>query len=543
MSRINPKSGKGTGKQSKGAKGGRDSRRGEKPPYRGKSFGSGSKDDRRDEEIADSAAAMSRSNPVRFYDKYKELAHDSANLPFAQPLGASYVVSDGTLSDETTVPGVMALTFTPTIGISSDWTSPVNRSSINYYARLRSTQKAFGDYDHQDLTISMIAVDSCVMYHALGRKIYGILTDMTPLNDYYPRALCAACGVQFTSITKTIQDFRAYLNEFAVLVEQYAIPKGITLIERHQWMVEGLYTDGESSRAQTYMFVPRGFWKFNNTAEMGTNLVWIEYKSADITAQTITVEQFMAIGDQLINALSNDADIATMAGDLAAYYGTGERLTLPYVEEKYRILPKYDEVVLSQIENATIMGDWEAGYVPAITQSNNINEGAVLFKPYMDMGRTGTTPPIITLFVNMHKEAPTTDDIIEATRLMAHYGEEVTESGIRYPVDTCGSEIIHWVDIYAINPDTRGVRFNRVSHNNYDYQIEPSRILAVLQDVLNLQKFDWAPQIHLTTKNAAGSLQYLGSTWDIDNMIVLRPEYLKFMNTAMLFSEFDTPTH
>lgn len=512
--------------------------KGNKPPYRDYR---GNKQQRRDEEIADTGAAMSRSNPISFYNKFKQFASDAATIPFAQPLGAVYTVNNHEASDRASVPGIMRLAFAPTVGISEDYTSPLNRSSINYYGRLRATQKAFGDYDHQDLTMMILSVDSACMFHALGRKIYGVLTDMTPVNRYYPRALVSACGVQFPDSQKQIQDFRAWLNEFALQIEQYCIPDNIELIKRHQWMCEGLYVDGPSSKAQTYMFVPTGFWKFESKTETGSSLSWVNYLDGpNINAPTLTIEEFEAIGNRLINAMSNNADFATISGDLYAYYG-GSVMKLPYITEDYHILPTYDKVVLSQIENADISGYFNGS--PTITQSNEVGAGAIIFTPEVYRNK-GT---LVQHFINMHEESPSSDAVMEATRLMAGFGKPDSTTGVT-KVEFCGSELVQWLDIYRVNPDTNGVQLRRINSDVSEIYstLTPLQISSPIANALFLASFDWAPQIHYyyvdESKVPSEAYTYLGNTWDEDNFTEIKNEYVENIHTAALYSLFSVET-
>lgn len=512
--------------------------KGRKAPYRGKESQMGSKQDRREEEIANTGAAMSRSNPLSLYTKFSQFAEDAGRIAFSRPLGATFdlVKTDGGNFLATT-PGVMRIAFAPTVGVSSDFTSPLNRSSVNYYARIRSTQKAFGDYDHQDLTMMILAIDSAIMYHALGRRIYATLTDMTPVNRYYPRGIIGAAGVSFPDSQKNIQDFRAFLNEFALQVEQYALPKNIALFERHSWMCEGLYVDSDSTRAQTYMFVPTGFWVYDNTTTTGSQLKWLQYLNNSPTGLTqYTIDEFMDIGRSLINAMSNDADFATMAGDLYAYYG-GDVMKLPYIEERYTILPRYDEIVLSQIENAVIMGTWGSQYTPVISQDPSVNAGAIIFEPVVNCG---VTAPFRTIRMNMHKDSPSSGDVMEASRLIATFGRAGDPNTGDFAVGTCGSEIVQWVDVFAVNPATQALRYVSLRNNTrYVVANDEQLILNSLSDLCMLANFDWAPRCEIIFQTSDSGLRYLGSNWDIDNCVNIKEEDLDYLNIAALYSLFN----
>lgn len=540
--------GKKNGSTPKTAKGKTSKGKGFKPPYRHQGSRD-SKQDKRADEIADTAAAMSRENPISLYLKYKQFAEDAARIPFSRPLGAPYnvrfnlnaaesetQVNDGLYADT----GVMRLVFSPSIGVSTRNDTPINRASINNFARIRQTQKAFGDYDHTDLTFMMLAIDSCIMYHALGRRIYGLLTDMTPVNRYYPRALVAASGVSFTSSQQMIQDFRAFLNEFALQVEQYALPKDILLFDRHQWMCEGIYVDSDSKKAQTYMFVPRGFWQYDNTSETGSQLNFLTYikPGGPSVATNYTIQEFMAIGQQLITAMTNDADFALMSGDLYAYYGGAETFKLPYIEEKYTILPRYDRTVLSQIENATLVGDWASSYTPVISQNPDVNQGAIIFSPIVAPGTSHITTQAR---LNMHMDSPTPDDVIEATRLTV----TISPAGSTAMVTECASEIVHYADIFQMNPSTGNPRSHHIpcTWRGIATTTEFASIVNFIGDIAFFCSYDWAPRLELFTLNqTTHSVEYAGSTWDIDNNNDIRNEYLATIHTACLYSLFNMTT-
>lgn len=555
----NPKENPRTPKPNpRGKKGGKGSR-GVKPPYTGKKFGSGSKDERREEEVADTAAAMSKSNPIDFYIKYKEFALDASKLPFSLPLGANYDVQVMGQTIQHTIPGLMRIGFAPTVGVSADFSSPMNRSSTNFYARIRSKQRAFGNYDHQDVTMMVQALDSCCMFHALGRRLYGVMRDMSPTNRYYPRAIISAHGVQFPNSQKEIQDFRAWLNSFAIRIEQYAIPDNIELIKRHQWMCEGLYTDSTSVKAQTYMFVPTGFWKYNNTVATGSQLDWVPFLSTNISSPTqLTIQQFEDIGESLINAMSNEADFALISGDMYAYYENAHLMKLPYVSEDYAILPSYDEIVLSQIENATVMGDWDPNYTPLISQNPSVNQGAIIFKPYMKspklMGATNPLAgtPVVSLNINMHHDSPTPEQVMEATRLMTI--TEIQDLGSGAPssvsqrVVSCASEIVQYMDIFSVNPATQAFRIYRINSNTQYFDGSDSETVMTngYAYALMLAKFDWCPRVHYYhntgDETSISTIEYIGDTWDTDNMNELRNSYLATIHEAALYSLFSAET-
>lgn len=481
---------------------------------------------RREAEIADTAAVLARDNPVAFYTKFSKFSRDAATLPFALPVGEPFTVSE-VAPIQTSVPGVMRLQFIPAIGVSTDFTSPINRSSIRFYTYLRANQKASASYDHQDITMMEVAMDSAYMFHAHLTRMYKVVRDFTPVNEYYSRALITAMGGIFDDLKKNLQDFRAYINTLAYNLGQYALPKGITMFERHRWMCEGLYTDGPTSKAQTYLFVPAGFWLYDNTVTTGSQCTFKEYLPAGNTPKQYTTAQLMEFGDVLLNAISNDSDFSVISGDIYNYYG-GETFKLPYLNENDAILPSYQEVVLSQIENATIVGAIDRSSL-VISQNPTVNAGAILFQPAITPSYYFYAQP----FMNFHHDSPTPDDVIEASRLMAFVENN--------KVVACGTEIICQADIFGVNPDTKGFRSNQLANTILiaEGTTSQTRMVSMIFDLLMVAQFDWAPCIRFYFKNGDDPWKLVGWTWDIDNFSYVDRKYIEMIHRACLFSLFE----
>lgn len=509
----------------------RRSQQGGKPNKQMRSIDSSRRCDRVDEDVA-SSARISQKNDVAWYTKYAQFAKDAATVAFATPVGNIINIGTSAKTVKYATPGVMRIQFTPTCGVSTDATSPINRSSVMFFSQLRSKQRASGTYDHQDITMMELAIDSCICFHSMLKRVYGLATDVTPVNEYYPRTLIGASGMIYSDVMANMQKLRGYINAFAYNLQQYAIPNNIALFRRHQWMCEGIYTDGEGTRAQTYMFVPQGFWKYDNTVASGSQLTfarWLGDESGSATQYT--VDQAIAFGDALLNAISNDEDFATISGDIYNYYNS-EMFKLEYVEDTYRIFPVYDKRVLSQIENLTICGSFAGGAV--ITQNPSVNEGAIIFNPTMHV-REGL---IYDNLINMHWESPTPEDVIEATRLMAKLRiiDTSDPADIKAQIVLCGTEIVNELDIFARNVGTGGYRAypytSQVMFTSRETEIQEYTHFTLLA------AFDWAPLI-LAMDTESGN-DYVGLSWDVDNFTKLDDLYLEQINLSVLFSLFAT---
>lgn len=521
------------------------------------------KDVRRDREIRDTAERegksdmyVSRRNDVSWYTNFPQFAADVATLPFSTPLGTPLqLVEPGLPSDLTHkvyVPGVMRIGFFPTIGVSKDLSSPINRSSLRFYSALRNKQKASAPYDQADAMLSMVALDSLYMFWAFIRRAYGVAQLFSPVNQYYPKALLQAMGIS-TTILDNLAEFRIFINRYAISLGQFATPK-FDMLLRHQWMCSGLYSDQPTTRAQTYLFVPDGFWQFDNTASVGTTLNWVQWQDptvADVTQHTL--EDIQQLGNQLIAALAGDEDIGRITGDIYAAFGPENTFKAEETPDGYSVLPAYNEMVLAQVENLKLCNGWAATYTPVITQNPSVNNGAIIFQPRF----RGTFTPLSTDFydfrnrceniLNAHLDKPTPDFVLEATRLIYSAQEiDATGSGAaskELNVLSCGSDVATNIRIWTRNINTDGFTSLKINTNAIYPSVDTDQQIASL--IANVAPFDWHPILYvfddIDPTPAVQNEWLAGFFGDIDNVTPLPDNQLAMMHEAAMLSLFDIP--
>lgn len=513
---------------------------------------------RRDDEIEGTIRrereSISTGNDVQWYSNFPQFAKDVATLPFSTPLGnaldlASDINAVAHIERLTVVPGLMRLGFFPTIGVSDNLSSAVNRSSLRYYSALRNKQKASAPYDQADSMMAMIALDSLYMLWAHMRRAYGVAQLYSPINRYYPKALLQAMGVS-TTILDHLAEFRVFINRFAISLGQFATPK-FDMLLRHQWMCSGIYSDAQSTRAQTYCFVPEGFWQYDNTAEVGTTLKWIEWN--DPKANNVkqhTLEEIQSMANSMIAALAGDEDIGRITGDIFAAFGESNTYKVEETLEGYTVLPAYNPLVLAQIENCVFCNGWATGYTPLITQNPSINNGAIIFQPQFEGSFITTTNNVTIDFrmacqsiLNCHGDNPTPEFVLEASRLVFN-AEMVVSDGRSYlKPHSIGSDVITNARIWVVNPFTGNNRSLKINTNAIYVTETGDTQLADL--IGNMAPFDWHPILYVMSDNnpAAGTQDdYLhGFFGDIDNLAPLPSTQLEMMHEAAMLSLFDLP--
>lgn len=523
------------------------------------SRGNSSKRSRQAREIADTAIEMSKSNPYTWYANFPQYAKDVASLAFGLPTGQPLSIKFGQTTDNVAVAGILAIYFTPSIGVTNDLTSPINRQAVRTYSYLRSIQRAAATYDSADLMMYMLGVDSLYTYWAYMRRAYGVAQLFTPTNKYYPRRLLQAMGVD-PDIVHNLADFRAYINRFALNIGKFAMPSAFNLSERHRWMCSGIYVDSNTKKAQTYLFVPSVLWQFDNTTEQGGALKGVQFASFSTSAPIFRdLTSLMAVGDNLLNAFENDEDTMNISGDLYRAY-EGHLLTVEETPDNYTILPLYDETVLSQIENSIAVGRWVKKLepatllMPAITQNPTVNSGAILFEGYVDLGHTVYNNkvyfnyPVLSddTLINMHWDNPTPEQVMEATRLIskAEYGAIGIGAQGTLPITDCGSDIVNYYSIVTTNPDNPAAVKFLTSFTNTIFVETTGQLYtpASIELLAMLQQFDWGPMMYVVTSDANFVPNLLQVAADLDNVTYAPRQQLKFMNEAALLSLLDSPT-
>lgn len=509
-----------------------------------------SKTDRRDVEALN-ALFKSEDNDKAWYDRYPQNVKDAGALSFGVPLGEELQVSPAVpeLSVnpiEYTGPGIVKIRFVPGIGVSTDKASPINRAALNIFVKLRAYQKAAKDYDSQDMMMGLIAIDGLFMFHSLGRRAYATINSKQPtMNEYYTRTLLYAMGFDPEDVILHLADLRSYLNTFAATVSKYTLPSGLTLVDRHMWMCQGLYLDADAVQAQTYLFVPEGIYMYDNTVATGSQLTlepWPE--------NSMTVAQYIAMGEKLIAAINGDDDIGFICGDLDAAYGTSAMRALPVTENALEIVPSYSEEVLAQITNIRFVGGLLSGQAN-ISQNPSVNNGAIIWNPSF-FNIMAESPGWITadylagnMLLNSHgKHDP--EDVIEMTRLAPVCGQ-IMNDGVNHVhlLKACGTEVCTtWSVFFKPYDKVSGDEgfFGGKWTNSVAIPVSATWAQANLwfHDAELLQSFDWSWLLGVYSQGSA-STGLSGFMWDIEKLTIVSPKDLEQMHLTALISEFDIP--
>lgn len=516
-------------------------------------------------------------NDPSWYAQNPQLLKDYASYPFGYPLGGQLDHSGSTFTG--TIPGVMACRFTPSVGVATDETSPINVAMRKLYSFVRYANSGAKNYDAPDLMMYIVAVDSARMYLEFLKRAYGVFMNYTAFNRYYPRSIVYAMGIDFDDVESNLSDFRGFINQYAVKLNQLWVPSGFSYFKRHEWLCQHVYVDSATSpKAQTYFFVPQYFYKFTVTGNPAVGSL-VCTPLSNQSNYRLTVQQMIEFGNSLLNPLITNEDIGIMAGDILKAYGQNGVLTTMGISEDYRVLPEYVPEVQSQLENM-MFSRLRSAVDVNVTQNTSIGGGYLVSKPWVMVETinygAGTTPaaanqtniadalfePITgSRFLNLHMPNPTPEDVIVATRDMFSIDETtvtfISGAAPNYPISasaalsSCGSEI--FTDILIVSLNNQGLPVQTVLQSSATWIVNANTtvdgittsITGLNSRYLVLEQFDWHPIVAINSMQrrdteyswSLNSLPFV----DSDNFTFVDANNIYNMHMLALLSEFTVP--
>lgn len=439
-----------------------------------------------------------------------------AQFNFASPLGKPIPLSfanDPTSAVQyelynraiTTVPGIMAIDVLPTMGIAHSAPDPVNTFIRSVYAKLRSTNNQGAPYQAPDLGMYIMAIDSVHMGIEQLIRMYGIARTYSAMNRYMPNALLQAMGVNPDDTTynlyANLADFRAEILNLLIKIQTLAIPKGININERHREMVKYVYKDGESVKAQMYLFRTPYLYKYNEIySESGGGL------NAVPTPIGSSAAVWVNFVNDLINQLTVSSFFANVSGDIVKSFGYENLYGMPFFDELYTVIPVYNPEILLEIHNLKVCGDRWDDTAFDITQDAGTN--SMICAPYC--GTIQASAGCINPIIDVPVDNPDPDMVMVATRLavVGAVGYDSSNMKYKFVPSAVGTEIVTELHIYTYGAN--GV-LGEVSTDTNTYNVADGSPITVAapREVY----FDWHPPIYYVIPDTANGKVALGAVF------------------------------
>nr|UVJ88930.1 putative capsid protein [Picobirnavirus sp.] len=474
------------------------------------------------------------TNDPKWYGQSPELIRDAASIPFSWPSGSN--LGSDTFIGRNTNPGAIALDLTPTVGYSGSEYSPINVAASAIYTFVRHANSGHSNYDAPDLMIYLLAMSNIYSFLTWCQRILGIVSLYDQRNRYTPRTLFKLNTVDPDSISNNIAKFRYWLNTYITKVASLVVPSVMPVFQRMAFIYSNVYIDGPTIKDQFYMYTPHNlaWYKFSLDTDDRGQLTLEAMPKAGTYA---TVEEIMAYGEDLFNAIWQQEDFGIMSGDILKAYGANI-IKLSPIAPDFQLMPIYDTMVLHQMKNAKFM----TYIIPSgITQTaqgvimhhllidttaaniNQVAQGKILL---MDSILTSDFPE------------PTPDVVIESTRLMPGFRTPGSD-----PVG--GTEIMTNIKVAQFGNDYTADDPFTISLGNFVFDTNGSVAIVDVMDAFArsgiFKAFKYAPEIvalQITGTNVVKGQRL----WDIDNYAILSNQDLIHMHEAALLSLFAVPS-
>lgn len=498
------------------------------------------------------------SNAAQWYVPPTMNASDVLTIPESIMSGNPVQYREGDIASQAiTMPGVVAYHIVNTLPEYTTWAvTPVNQAGSDLYQAMQSKNSRNPVYDMPLMMMYILAHADILSYYTFLCRVYGIVRNYDMYNMYTPQVLLQAMNIDFESIRRNLADFRIQINQLADAIASLVIPGAFDYIERKIFLYSSIYTDSNTAKAQYYLYVPEGFYKWVEGQPQdpagNDGLTYLDYTPLWSTSN-LTYEYLIEYGWNMVTPLRNSDDVRWIGADMIKAFGIDAMYKVHGLDETYRVQPGYNSEVLSQMENAYIYPKAEYGVPNApkfgvreyVVQNTGISTTGSLGPVSLSMydfavystevdwnNQTSTTGKLGDLsnnieqsqyLLNFHHDNVTPDELLVASRLSV--SKNVDESGGEYTYHFMPetTEFIAGAFVYSIAADkTIKVRdyYSEVickAQTDATFGLMPGYVLRTLSD---WSKFDWSPRLHVYDTRKVGTtyiLEYIDDIWDLDN--------------------------
>lgn len=513
-------------------------------------------------------------NDIKWYTKLSKITDSLGKLSLRNPLGYGktytirQITSTGTIvpvSEQGAAPGIMAFEFAPLLGAHGAQSDAVNTAAQNFYVYVRHANSGSANYEASDMAKMFMVADTVFTWLAHLRRCYRMAISYSEMNRYFNDGFKLATNIDLSVIRSNPLAFLGQLNRVIAKANTIKIPKDISFIDRHIWMVDHVWKDTSLDKAQLYLFYP-GYildnldWEHNF---LGYSKVFPDQPtgSKSLAAASFDPLALLARVEGIIDNIVANEDFGIMWGDILKAYGNANCFQMLPCNETDKLIAEYEPEVLEQIRNIVIIGSlatnsmyiYDEGANAANPKTNLVSQGQMTVDSQgfpqttldevlvASIGANSAFFEVDTLPINSSKDDPTPNDIIINSRLMATTKATAalgTAGNDRVKLDVFGTEVV--TDAYVI----LSTLANTGVTNLIGYKIPAAAVIATTyndQIVLMagglLRSFQSSPVLI----SYAQTLSVLAFSVDTLNRRFVSSDWLRPLHEACVLSEWSIP--
>lgn len=291
---------------------------------------------------------------------------------------------------------------------------------------------------------------------------------------------------------------------------------------------------------------------YNETADTRAYLKYEQMYTDNAPDATVpfvrTISYLMDLGEKLLRPLIMSEQTLTMCADVLKAFGTSI-IQPTQISEDYRVEPIYDKMVLSQIENASVLS--LKTFKNEIRKSTGINNShlyqnasATMYLPSGSADKWNWEGQFLhyglaksQMILNFHEEI-TPSLVIDATRFTCiPYGDATGNNTTgEFEIVESGTEIVCTGAFYYFN-QLGGLTKYGFGELMYTLQSDVNLAMRSIGFMTSLwSAFDWAPQIRLARwERHATDGWYVGEVsqalQELDNFTIISTDQLNELHT------------
>jgi hypothetical protein len=357
-------------------------------------------------------------------------------------------------------------------------TQPSYNAANSLLTTMRSRTRVRNTYDAPDIMMLMLAMANIYGTVAFYKRLAATVQMFTYQNEYMPRTLLNAQGIDATWFEEHSFEFITQLNVIISEINKIYIPNRMHLFELFNQRFSNYYTEGSSIKDQIYLFAPAfiGAIDYNETADFQSMIkpVLCFPGTATYTDGVLSGTAYnnagKYTGDVLLDALRlmvrrviEHDSTADITGDMENAFGTSDRFILSPAVADSIALPIFDEEILETIHNCSVFYPVRANYQSFNSTVANYSNPKFCIVQDVTTNRIGVWDDFIVQnndsvkalctvensfnVLDVHKD-PTPEKTFAITRLRHVYkGASIDDNGLHCYLEF-GADLVCNIDVY-----------------------------------------------------------------------------------------------
>lgn len=299
-----------------------------------------------------------------------QLVKDTANVSFGyatgsvinlkSPLDTQLNLPEYQQSGRIRLPGIMCIGLSPSFGYAIDESAPINVAKTALFNEILSKVSGNRPYDSNDVILTVAAVAGVYDWIEFLKHIYKMATTFSHNNLYMYRSVFSALNIDYDDVTNDLSNLRAGINMLISQVTTFVVPDTIPYFRRNRERFSCIYTEGNSTKDQLYLFYPRNLVLFSTDPDEAGQLLltpgivpsWVN------PGYNYTTKDLINIGKQLLNPIRSWIDDhGRIISDIKTAFGERTMKMELQSEEVAAEQVIFDIAALEQIKNATVFED------------------------------------------------------------------------------------------------------------------------------------------------------------------------------------------